>query len=1207
MVSGTALRCLFVEDTTEGASGLYGQVATDSLFVNSVIAHNSLIDRHTSRATLVKCNAVNVTLADNGDAWAMYAAANDPNFTHDAINCLMVYAGALRETNGVTVAGTVCALVAPHKQQQIFAATFDDWRLLPWSDAVGIGDPSALATVKAQMDEAGVPAAYGPYLDYAGTTIPSSGAIDAGAVQGAETPAGGGLHFTTSTRMEIDGRTAVRPGQFVYPSKYPVQYRVKPVLAAGKYAFCYTRTSPETNTASADIIPHLFPGMDETFVMMPPPDPSYVCTNALKVCDYVYHVSPDGSDSNDGLSQSTPWETLKYACEQCTPSKYTIILAQGGTYAKGVTNTPSYGPYRLYASDSRFIRFKGVEGAGNTFLEGSPDSSTLDSETYPGCGANAIKGIRLNGSYLYFQGFTIRNCYGGAASADDGMRNATAVFAAYNSMLADCVITNCHAIGPIATGANFLRCRILANTSRNGMIRYNSYPQWNSSCYFAANTNEATQSNAGNAIVNGGSSADMYARLFNCTLVGDIRTGRLAAAYSTSWNCIYDGGANLYSTALNTNCIVWNCAATSWNHDSFTVADPLFVNRAMDGKILSLSPAVGHCDAPSADNYGQIFWKYASTDIEGNMLAIAADGKMTAGAFHMPVPFVYAVYSPVSSGGIAVSGLSSGSNLVAATSQDVTFAPVPGKRPCIGIAVNGTTNLFTNGDASQISISGTELVELADGSEVAISPICTANWYVDPTNGNDSASGYFPISAKKTLADAMRATTAAGDTVHALPGVYEEGAMTNNPNRIGHERVVVKSGRKLVSVEGPERTIIRGGGVDTTVENDSTALRCAYLGGVDAVLDGFTLEGGRSAYVKTSYQSAGCDEEDVSGGAVLGASLHYRAPRDGVEVRNCIIRGNMSNHGAVMRCQLVNCRVEGNNTGNTLAYQVSSYGSFFDSNVCDNLFAYSANVMNTTVTSNHVKRTGIPVETMFVNPGYTPADRSRIYNSVLAGVVNVKSGTADVSNCVIRSGSSLTVSEGGVGGNFVVPIASTHLFAFDANGAPVIGVNPAVDMADPSLVAGYPCDPSFDLNGNQRVWNASMDAGAIEADWRGRYAKRLAPSGLAVARADPMVVDGGTFVAITNGTLAASWMPKGGKKTTYRFNVRVTGNGILSVVANDEDFASVTSADGVKELVFSNRIASNSLSFVYTPGDGDTGAAELYDFFAVSGMSISFR
>ena len=57
--------------------------------------------------------------------------------------------------------------------------------------------------------------------------------------------------------------------------------------------------------------------------------------------------------------------------------------------------------------------------------------------------------------------------------------------------------------------------------------------------------------------------------------------------------------------------------------------------------------------------------------------------------------------------------------------------------------------------------------------------------------------------------------------------------------------------------------------------------------------------------------------------------------------------------------------------------------------------------------------------------------------------------------------------------------------------------------------------------------------------------------------------------------------------------VKVTGNGVLYVVKNGETAASYDLADGEQVFSYMSLNASESLSFVYEPGESDTGCAEI--------------
>ena len=82
---------------------------------------------------------------------------------------------------------------------------------------------------------------------------------------------------------------------------------------------------------------------------------------------------------------------------------------------------------------------------------------------------------------------------------------------------------------------------------------------------------------------------------------------------------------------------------------------------------------------------------------------------------------------------------------------------------------------------------------------------------------------------------------------------------------------------------------------------------------------------------------------------------------------------------------------------------------------------------------------------------------------------------------------------------------------------------------------------------------------------------------------------------------------KGSSHAPYSYNIRVTGNGTLTVTMNGETVGAYTSADGAQELRFISERLMNELQFAYTPGAGDTGGAELYGFLHANGFSISIR
>lgn len=135
---------------------------------------------------------------------------------------------------------------------------------------------------------------------------------------------------------------------------------------------------------------------------------------------------------------------------------------------------------------------------------------------------------------------------------------------------------------------------------------------------------------------------------------------------------------------------------------------------------------------------------------------------------------------------------------------------------CEGVTSNGVFFAFDDyPDGLSFTLDGDDaLASLALEAVYAPTPITT--WYVDPTNGVDTAYGIHPANARRTLKGAMEIPKlASGHEVVALPGVYDEETMSTS-EKIGDveydvlNRVVVPEGVTLRSSGGPLQTVIRG-------------------------------------------------------------------------------------------------------------------------------------------------------------------------------------------------------------------------------------------------------------------------------------------------------------------------------------------------------------------------------------------------------------
>ena len=145
------------------------------------------------------------------------------------------------------------------------------------------------------------------------------------------------------------------------------------------------------------------------------------------------------------------------------------------------------------------------------------------------------------------------------------------------------------------------------------------------------------------------------------------------------------------------------------------------------------------------------------------------------------------------------------------------------------------------------------------------------------------------------------------------------------------------------------------------------------------------------------------------------------------------------------------------------------------------------------------------------------------------------------------------------------------------------------------------------MSGGQRIYNGKLDCGALEADWRPKYAAILG-GGVSVLSADPMVVTGGvSSVCIPTGTVSIAWAnTRAPKNVLQTYCIEVTGNGTLTVTIDGES-TDYTSADGALKFERKTTAANTDMVFAYAPGEADTGCAILSGFDRASGSVFIFR
>ncbi len=193
-------------------------------------------------------------------------------------------------------------------------------------------------------------------------------------------------------------------------------------------------------------------------------------------------------------------------------------------------------------------------------------------------------------------------------------------------------------------------------------------------------------------------------------------------------------------------------------------------------------------------------------------------------------------------------------------------------------------------------------------------PAFTVNWHV-ATNGNDAADGASWATAKLTIQAAIDAA-ASNDTVWVSNGVYATGGgravVGTRANRVSIDKSIA-----VIGVNGPEETIIVGGG-----------MRGVYVTN-GATLSGFTVTNG------TTESADGCSYTDGVNNRGGGAYCESNAV-----LTNCMLTGNWACYagGGVNGGILNNCTLTNNGASCWGAGACGSilYDCFLLANHCDN-------------------------------------------------------------------------------------------------------------------------------------------------------------------------------------------------------------------------------------------------------------------------------
>ena len=1090
--------------------------------------------------------------------------------------------------------------------RMMMAPTLGDIRLREGTVAVTAGDPQYVGSDEIipmpEVDRLGLSEDFriDPYIDLYGNPIPKTGTIACGAVQQTAVPAAGALvaynEQVIFQGMSEPNRTGL--AAWMWPSNYPTSIKIGIAPSEGEAFHSFSLSSHGTGMGNLR-----FPlwNEDATWFIPPPSTNVAMTVSYTRTQNFKWVDSSNADDPAQDGSEDHPYAVIQDAVNALGDNVVDtlgVIFVKPGVYSTGGENnsfsSDSGTVYARVRLGSRRVRLVSTDGPEKTVILGARDPASAD-----GCGANAYMTVSMN-AQAAVQGFTLTGGYSGVGALVGSGRGALYSYGR-DLHVTDCIITNNTGRNCAIGTARFARCLITGNTGGNGL----SYAGMFISCLVGGNT---ITGDTGFVFDDGGQDFPFY--LLNTTAVCDgfhNAFGMLSVNSRRFNSVVCRGGRMRRPSDSNQNGMTAGCLYNGFFEylgNGYTVGDPMLRNAMSaaaepDFSLYLHSPAFGVAVSPADDPAG-IWWYLCTMDYHGNPWKFDSAGRPVAGA--LQEAFTGGAYVGDGNGGVSVMGGTVGYNDLVTGASLTVGLKAGGSRPIAGFVVNGATNLFAKGDATTITVTKEE------GVDLTVEPIMTSNWYVDAVDGDDTSNGgYNPTFAFKTLARALtNEYLSASDTVKALPGTYDQGEMYQSTTALLPSRAVVPTGVTLESTDGAAATVIKGRAAEADAEIVPTnanyvpwaagkglgtnAVRCVFANS-GATVRGFTLADGHTR----GFTPAGANDHssvDTCGGCMRGSGTAERCVfTNGVAFRgggaygstciDCIFDGNIGLYGggATSDAYQYGCL-----TRNNVCYQNASWGGFFYWRVLE----------------------GCTVLDSFSGPS------SRAYvmkNSLIIGKVgnwDWSPGPTNFVNCAVATDAGTLNALNYYGGHLAtngnsVATVGANL-QVDEDGRPIVGANLAADAADAALSSKL---ADTDLSGRQRIYNGALDIGALEADWRGVYAADIGGQTMEVTEATPGVVESAAHTVLVNPeqSLAATWAGRPGRTTFFELPLRVTGSGTLTVTINGET-RTYTAVDGKTVWRFGSALAENAVTALY---DGEDGYGELLKGGRRLGMGIVFR
>ena len=496
--------------------------------------------------------------------------------------------------------------------------------------------------------------------------------------------------------------------------------------------------------------------------------------------------------------------------------------------------------------------------------------------------------------------------------------------------------------------------------------------------------------------------------------------------------------------------------------------------------------------------------------------------------------------------------------------------------PFLGFDVNGET-LSPN--------SRSFALPMADyaGVTAVVKALYDTNWYIDCNSGSDAWEGT-EAKPKQTIR-AATTNSVSGDVVHVAPGTYGdlEGAQTHTSGAPVFSRVVVPAGVTVESTGGPTNTFIVGAPPADGDANEyglgTGSVRCAF-GGAGAVLRGFTLTGGRTANSASN---------DGYGSAFLCVDSANAATID-----DCIVSNNVAYRGTLYGSVVNRCRIFENIATKTGPASSSSwnYNTIADKNRGTGTFHSARAIENCTIGAANLTIGGEsnPQITYWSDSGNV----SMVNTIVCKGRHYVSGTTLYCTNCLVVDDKYFTAE---MRENAVNTIATNSAaMKLDSEYRPVFGSNVGIDRGDSSYPSSF---KGLDALGNPRVMNGAVDIGAVEYDWRPKFAEALGRKVASVSYVAPSVTTNATAgLALASGAVAGTLAGAG----AYRLDVSMPAGTLLLYV--DGALAGTVSGAAEESLRFETVRAGAEFCVTFEPDPMSPGEAAVLRIAGANGMMI---